>query len=64
MEYFNTLPEEVQKKAYENLAYELLDSYLKQHDPVVSEERLMQCLENETQPYLNKWYSQYKEITK
>ena len=64
MEYFNTLPDDVQRKAFDNLAYELLDSYLEQHELADSEQRLMECLENEIQQHFNQWYTKYKEITK
>jgi len=50
MNYFNELPEEAKKKAYENLAYELLDNYLQTTlggDEQYAEERLMNCLKGE-----------------
>jgi len=68
MPYFEEhVPHDVQKKAYENLAYELLDNYLFQATEEEGEEALMKTLQNETQPYLSKWYTNYtesKEITK
>lgn len=50
MNYFNELPEEAKKKAYENLAYELLDNYLQitlGGDEQYAEERLMNALKGE-----------------
>jgi hypothetical protein len=50
MSFFNELPEEAKKKAYENLAYELLDNYLQTTlggDEQYAEERLMNCLKGE-----------------
>ena len=51
MFYFNSMPEEAQKKAYENLAYELLDTYLetmaRAGDEEDAEERLMKSLKDE-----------------
>ena len=46
MFYFNSMPEEAQKKAYENLAYQLLDSYLYEYGED-AEERLMKSLKDE-----------------
>lgn len=55
------VPHDVQKKAYDNLAYELLDSYLSQVSEEEGEQRLMETLQNEIQPYLSQWYTNYKE---
>lgn len=64
MKYFDELPTQVQEKACENLAYELLDSYIEQHEAEETQERLMSCLANEIQPHYSEWYAKYKEITK
>ena len=46
--YFDNMPEEAKERAYEILAYELLDSYLEHHrDDEDVEERLMEGLEGE-----------------
>ena len=46
--YFETMPEEAKEKAYEILAYELLDSYLEHHrEDEDVEERLMEGLQGE-----------------
>jgi hypothetical protein len=61
------VPIQVQKKAYENLAYELLDNYLAVAEEDEAEERLMETLKNEIQPHYSKWYAKYtesEEITK
>jgi len=46
MEFFESLDAQAQKKAYENVAYELLDDYLYNYQEY-AEERLMKSLKNE-----------------
>ena len=46
MEFFESLDAQAQKKAYENLAYQLLDDYLYTYGED-AEERLMNCLKDE-----------------
>jgi hypothetical protein len=59
--YFETLPEDVKKKAFENLAYELLDSYLDNHrEDEDIEERLMETLESEKFYY--KYWAEYNDL--
>ena len=46
--YFDSMPEEAKERAYEILAYELLDSYLEHHrEDEDVEERLMEGLEGD-----------------
>jgi hypothetical protein len=59
MSFFNEMPEQVKHKAYENLAYELLDDYIDNHEEGV-EERLMQGLKNE-KAWLNSYWVKWKE---
>jgi hypothetical protein len=53
MPFFSSLSVEAQTKAYENLAYQLLDNYIDSYggsgDEDMVEERLMDCLSNEKQ---------------
>ena len=46
MEFFESLDAQAQKKAYENLAYQLLDDYLYNYEED-AEERLMKSLKDE-----------------
>lgn len=46
MEFFESLDAQAQKKAYENLAYQLLDDYLYNYGED-AEERLMKSLKDE-----------------
>ena len=46
MEFFESLDAQAQKKAYENLAYQLLDDYLYTYGED-AEERLMNSLKDE-----------------
>jgi hypothetical protein len=61
MEFFEELDSSVQNKAYEFLAYELLDEYLENADSDVAEGRLMESLK--FHPNFICWYEKYeKEI--
>lgn len=60
--YFETMPETVKEKAYEILAYELLDSYLEHHrEDEDVEERLMEGLANE-KSWLSKYWAEYNDL--
>ena len=61
MEYFNDLDPSVRAKAMENLAYELLDSYLTDTDDDVIESRLMETLKGENRPNLAKAYDDWEK---
>jgi hypothetical protein len=62
MEFFEELDSSVQEKAYEFLAYELLEEYLANANPDVAERRLMESLK--FHPNFICWYEKYeKEVT-